>query len=471
MKLDLVVANGNVLMDGAFQPLDIAVQDGVVAALGARGLFDGQASREIDAMGLLVLPGIIDSHFHSRAPSRPDRETFASATLAAAFGGVTAIVEMPISEPPAINGEVIRSRGALAESEGYVDVGFYASSATLKREDLESSIDAGALAFKAFLQHVPPGRESEFLGLCLESNAKLLQAFELLSSYDLPCAFHAEDEAMYQHLEARFRAAGRNNGAAHAQHRPDFVEATSVGTLLLLAERFGVHLQVPHVSSRMTLNLIRDAKARGVRVTAETCPQYLQFDASSLDDLGPYAKCNPPFKSPEDVEALWEGLADGTIDTVASDHSPFTVEEKERAWDDIWSAPPGFPGVEVLGPYILGAALDGRLSIRRAEEVLWINPARIFGLWPRKGNLRPGADADIVLYDADVRGVFDHADFHSKAKDIGRIWDGVERRGAVTQTLLRGETVMVGQELVGRPGAGRMLARMRSVAEGPSTRE
>lgn len=459
MTLDLVVANGNVLMDGAFQPLDIAVQDGHVAAVGRRGLFAGQSARDIDATGLLVLPGMIDSHFHARAPSRPDRETFASATTAAAFGGVTAIVEMPISEPPAITGEVIRSRAALAESESYVDVGFYASSATLKREDLESSIDAGALAFKAFLQHIPPGRESEFDGLCLSSNAELVEAFELLSDFDLPCAFHPEDESMYQFLEARLRANHQNDGAAHAAHRPDFVEATSVGTLLLLAERFGVHLQVPHVSSRMTLNLIRDAKARGVRVTAETCPQYLQFDRSALDHLGPYAKCNPPFKSPDDVEALWEGLVDGTIDTVASDHSPFTVAEKERAWDDIWLAPPGFPGVEVLGPYILGAALDGRLSIRRAEELLWINPARIFGLWPRKGNLRPGADADIVLFDADDRGVFDHSAFHSKAKDIGRIWDGVPRRGVVTQTLLRGETVMVGQELVGRSGAGRMLTR------------
>lgn len=467
MTLDLVVTNGNVLIEGEFQPLDIAVQDGIVAAVGTRGLFADQSASEIDATGLLVLPGIIDSHFHSRAPSRPDRETFASATTAAAFGGVTAIVEMPISEPPALNGEVIRSRGALAESEAFVDVGFYASSATLKREDLESSIDAGALAFKAFLQHVPPGRESEFSGLCLNSNAELLQAFELVSSYDLPCAFHAEDEAMYGYLEARLRALGRQDGSAHAEHRPDFVEAASVATLLLLAERFGVHLQVPHVSSRMTLNLIRDAKARGVRVTAETCPQYLQFDASALDHLGPYAKCNPPFKSPDDVDALWDGLVDGTIDTVASDHSPFTVAEKERAWDDIWMAPPGFPGVEVLGPYVLGAALDGRLSIRRAEELLWINPARIFGLWPRKGNLRPGADADIVLYNADYRGVFDHSAFHSKAKDIGRIWDGVACRGVVTQTLLRGETVVVGQELAGRSGAGRMLTRVRSVAEGP----
>jgi allantoinase len=466
MTLNLVVAGGSVLQEGELLPLDIAVRDGRVAAIGARDAFAGQSERVLDATGRLVLPGIIDSHFHSRAPSRPDRETFATATAAAACGGVTAIVEMPISEPPTTDGTVVRARAALAVSESYIDVGFYASCATLRRADLDSSIAAGALAFKAFLQHVPPGREREFEGLCLPSNGELLQAFELLADYDLPCAFHAEDEAMLRTLESRLRAAGRRDGPAHAEHRPDYVEAISVGTLLRLAEHFGVHLQVPHVSSRMTVDLIRDAKARGVRVTAETCPQYLQFDAEALVRLGPYAKCNPPFKTPSDVAALWEALADGTIDTVASDHSPFTVAEKECAWDDIWLGPPGFPGVEVLGPYVIGAALEGRISLRRLEELLWINPARIFGIWPRKGTLQPGADADITLYDPVARGAFDSACFHSKTKAIGRIWDGVPRRGVVTHTLLRGETVFDGHTLVGRAGAGQALTRMPAEPEG-----
>jgi dihydroorotase-like cyclic amidohydrolase len=188
--LDLVVTNGRALMDGEFQTLDLAVQDGRVVALGAQGQFAGQSARELDAASLLVLPGIIDSHFHSRAPSRPDRETFASATRAAAFGGVTTIIEMPISEPPTTDGDRIRTRAELAEREAYVDIGFYSSSATRRRGDLQSSVDAGALAFKGFLQHIPAGRESEFDGLCLSSNAELVEAFELLAEFDLPCVFH-----------------------------------------------------------------------------------------------------------------------------------------------------------------------------------------------------------------------------------------------------------------------------------------
>jgi dihydropyrimidinase/allantoinase len=210
----------------------------------------------------------------------------------------------------------------------------------------------------------------------------------------------------------------------------------------------------------MTVALIREAKARGVPVTAETCPHYLTFDASALKRLGPYAKCNPPFKAPADVEAVWQGVLDGTIDTLASDHSPFTVEEKERARDDIWLGPPGFPGVEVLVPFAVGAALEGRLSWQRVQELIFEHPARIFGLWPRKGAIEPGADADLALYDPASRGVFDHRRLHSRTKEIARIWDGVPRVGAVTTTLLRGEVVYRNGEVVGSAGAGRQLRRV-----------
>lgn len=441
-------------------PLDIAIADGQIAAIGVPGTFAVASADRIDAGNRLVFPGVIDSHFHSRAPSHPERETFASATAAAAAGGVTTIIEMPISEPPAVNGEVIRSRGRLVENEAVIDVGFYASCATLRREDLESSIKAGALAFKGFLQQVPPGRESEFEGLCLPTNGELLQAFELLRDYDLPCAFHPEDEAMLRTLRSRLQAEGRRDGAAHAAHRPDYVESVSVATLLQLADHFGVHLQVPHVSSRMTVDLIRDAKARGVRVTAETCPQYLQFDASDLDRLGPYAVCNPPLKTPDDRAALWEAIADGTIDTIASDHSPFTAAEKDRALDDIWLSPPGFPGVEVLAPYVIGAALDGRLSIARLNDLIFANPARIFGLAPRKGAIRPGADADLMIYDLDARSTFASSTFTSKAKAIGKIWDGVSKVGTVTTTLLRGEIVYHDGAVTGTEGGGRFVKRV-----------
>ena len=462
MQFDRVIASGQVLQHDEFVPLDIAIRGGQIAALGPHGAFAGIDAEVTAAGGYLVFPAAIDSHFHSRAPSHPEREDFRSATAAAAAGGITSLVEMPISEPPTTTGDRLLDRAELACRDGYVDVGFYASSATLSRDDLLSSVTAGALAFKGFLQQVPLGRESEFEGLCLPTNGDLIKAFQLLSEFALPCVFHAEDESMVKTLEAELRRQGRSDGLAHAESRPDVVEAVSVGTLLRLGECFGVHVHVPHVSAGLTVTLIREAKARGVKVTAETCPQYLQFDASALAQFGPYAKCNPPFRSKSDVAAVWQGVMDGTIDTLASDHSPFTAAEKDAALNDIWLGPPGFPGVEVLMPFTVGAALDGSLAWRRLNELLFENPARIFGLWPRKGVIRPGADADIVLYDDRDRGTFDHRTMRCKNPETNRLWDGVPRSGSVAVTLLRGEPVFDGTNVMGRPGTGRHLRRVEA---------
>lgn len=470
MRFDCIVENGEVFQGNGFRPLDVAVRDGRIAALGAHGTFAGTGTAVVEARRRLVFPAGIDSHFHSRAPSHPEREDFGSATEAALAGGVTSLIEMPISEPPTTNGARLEERAALATRDGRADIGFYASGATLRRDDLVGSVEAGALAFKAFLQHVPSGRESEFEGLCLPSNGDLIGAFRLLEEFGLPCVFHAEDESIFLRLEGELRHAGRNDGSAHGEARPDFVEAVSVGTLLRLGEHFDVHVHVPHVSSGMTVTLIREAKARGARVTAETCPHYLQFDVSALARLGPYAKCNPPFKTEADVEAVWLGVQDGTIDTLASDHSPFLAAEKERGRDDIWLAPPGFPGVEVLLPFAVGAALAGRLPWRRVNDLLFENPARLFGLWPRKGTIRPGAEADLVVYDAEDHGVFDHRTMRSKNPIGARLWDGVPRRGAVKATLLRGELVFDGDRIHGRPGLARQLRREEQRGGGSQAR-
>jgi allantoinase len=470
VDFDAIVTGGRVFARGEFERLDIGLRDGTIAAVGRPDSFGrSDGAPTIDAGGLMVFPGAIDSHVHSRAPSHPEREDFASISRAAAAGGVTAMIEMPISEPPAIDGAVVRDRARLAEAEACVDIGFYASAATLRRADLASSIEAGALAFKGFLQHVPPGRESEFEGLCLPTTGDLMEAFALLAEFGLPSVFHPEDESIYQRLESRLRASGRRDGRAHAEARPDYVEAISVGTLLRLAEHFGVHLHVPHVSSAMTVSLIREAKARGVQVTAETCPHYLQFDASALARLGPYAKCNPPFKQREDIEALWDAVRDGTIDTLASDHSPFTIAEKDAAKDDIWLGPPGFPGVETLAPFAIGAALDHRLSWPRLNALLFEQPARVFGLWPSRGAIQPGANADLMFYDPDQRGVFDHRALHNRIPDTALIWDGVPRHGAVVRTIRRGETIYADGVVACAPGHGRQLTRNDYAPSGAST--
>jgi allantoinase len=454
--LDMAVINGEAVTPGGRAHLDLGVANGEIAFLSAPGSLP-EAAKTIDASGLLVLPGVIDSHFHCRAPSHPEREDFASGTRAAAAGGVTTLLEMPIAIPPTTDGAILADRRAHAERDAYIDVGFYASSATLDPDKIGSAVAEGAIALKAFLQEVPPGREDEFDGLCIHRNDDILRALTLVAETGLPAVFHAEDFSTYSLLEQRLRDAGRKDPVAHAEWRPDYVEALAISTLLLLADAAGARLHIPHVSSALAVTVIRDGKRRGVNVTAETCPQYLALTQDSLLEHGPYAKCNPPLKTVKDNAALWDGVRDGTIDTVATDHSPFAPADKEPGWDDIWQATPGFPGVDILTPFMIGAALDGRLPLERAIALITANPADIFGLAPCKGRLLPGADADLTLYDPSGSSVVDTATWQSRAGACGRVWQGYPLTGHVVTTIVRGTIVYDRGKILGLPGYGQIV--------------
>lgn len=452
---DSVVRNGRVLLPDGLQQVDIGITDGRIVALLAAGS-EVKAREFIDASGLLVFPGTIDAHFHCRAPSYPEREDFASGTAAAAVSGVTTVLEMPISIPPTSTPERMVERMKLASTSLYVDMGFYGSCGTLDPDDIAGQIEAGAIGIKGFLQSVPAGREDEFDGICLPTDVEVMRAFELLRGSTVPCVFHAEANDLLTYISDRLIAAGRRDPQTHPLSRPPFVEAIAVAKLLVLAEEFDVPLHIPHVSSKMTVDLIRDAKARGVPVTAETCPQYLAFDASAFDRVGLYAKCNPPLKTPEDRAGLWEGVLDGTIDIIATDHSPFTTEEKDRTAGDIWATLPGFPGVEVLTQFVMGRAVTGELSFERATELVAGGPARIFGLGT-KGRIAVGYDADLVLYDPEPEVICRPEDFKSRSGRTGRIWEGMPLRGRTVTTLLRGQVVAQDGDVIGEPGAGRVI--------------
>ncbi len=454
--LDMVVRNGQVFLPDGLESIDIGVKNGKIAALFSRGE-DVEAREHVDAGGLYVFPGTIDAHYHCRAPSFPEREDFASGTAAAAVSGVTTVFEMPISIPPTSTTQRLLDRMELASASLCVDMGFYGSCGTLDGDDIQSMVTAGAIGMKAFLQSVPKGREAEFEGICLATDVEILRAFELLRGIGIPCAFHAEANDLLTYLSDGLIASGRRDPQVHPLSRPPYVEAIAVAKLLVLAEEFDVPLHIPHVSSKMTVDLIRDAKARGVPVTAETCPQYLAFDASAFDRVGVFAKCNPPLKTQEDIDALWLGLRDGTLDYVATDHSPFTYEEKAKTADDIWAAPPGFPGVEVLTQYIMGRAVTGELTFPQATELVAGAPARIFHQEHVKGRIAIGLDADFTIYDPKPTITYQAEEFKSRSGRTGKIWDGEVVQGETSVTILRGRIVAQEGKLMVEPGYGKVL--------------
>lgn len=456
MKYDSIIAGADVVTESGIQALDVAIKDGRISALLERGTLV-EAQEVIDAAGQLLLPGAIDIHWHCRAPAYPERGDFATETRAAAAGGVTTVFEMPISKPCCATGDIFRMRKALAEASVYVNFGLYAAPGLLNPREIEDMVAEGAIGFKIFMTTAPAARYDEFEGLCLPDIPDLFQALHLVADTGLVTSVHAETESLIQWHTDQLRAAHRNDVPSHGESRPPHVEASAIATLLTLNDAAGARLHIAHVSSRHALETVRRFQRAGVPVTAETCPHYLFFTEDDLARVGPYAKVNPPLRKAEDQAALWGGLADGTLMAVTTDHSPFTVEEKERARTDIWRTPPGAPGVEELVLGMMDAALKGRMSVEQAVRLISTNGARRFGIYPRKGVIAVGADADLVVYDPQATTTIHPDMLFSQARHCDKLYEGVTFQGRVRRTLVNGRTVFDNGAITGEPGWGKFV--------------
>ena len=466
MKFDLVVSNATLVDEHGSRDVDIAIVDGRVAELPLRGTIDAAGAVEaIDADGYWVLPGLVDAHVHCRAPDRPDREDFASGTAAAAAGGITTILEMPIADIGVVNATILNSRRELAERDAHVDFGLFGAPGSLDRETVLGLAAAGAVGFKIFTLNVSPARGQAFDGICITDEAEIQRALELVAETGLPCAVHAENDSLLRLGYQRARREQLGGAEAYMTEHPEAAEAMAVAWMGVLAETTGARVHIVHVTSAWALDHVRFAKARGARLTAETCLHYLLFDEQIARQFGVWAKIAPPLRSAANRDALWAGLADGTLDFIASDHAPFLPEE--RAQVDILEAPSGVPNIEVLGPLMLSAALEGKLDFHRMVGLLSAQPARQYGIYPQKGVLEPGSDADLLIYDPRGELVVDTAGWLSRSRGSARIFDGIRYRGTIVRTIVRGRTVYCDGAITGTPGWGRMV---RPIVK-PSTKQ
>ncbi|MAZ54163.1 MAG: dihydroorotase [Trueperaceae bacterium] len=452
---DVVIRGGTVVTEDGVQLADVAVTSGRIAALLTPGT-ETAASEVIEASGLHVLPGAVDIHFHVRAPAYPERGTVSSETKAAAAGGVTTLFEMPISKPCCATPEVFRNRRDLFADQAYVDFALYGAPGTLDPINVAGMVEEGAIGFKIFMTEAPKGRDDEFIGLCLPQEGPLLEALHLVADSGLVTSVHAESSPLLQYFTDKLLKTGRNDPSTHGESRPPVVEALAIAKLLTLNQQAGASLHVAHVTSRMAVDTIRMFQEQGMNVTAETCPQYLLFTEAELAKFGSYAKINPPLRTMDDQEALWDALKDGTLSSVATDHSPFTVEEKEKARTDIWAAPPGAPGIEELVPGMLNAVANGRLSIQQAVALMSTNGAKRFGLYPRKGVIAVGADADFAVVDLNSETVIRKEELYTQARLGDHLYDGMTFQGKIDRTILAGRTIFDGK-IVGQPGQGKFL--------------
>ncbi len=450
--LDISVINGTVVTDGAETPLDVGIENGMIAELAPPGSLS-RAGEVIDASGLRVLPGAVDVHFHCRAPSHPERGTFATETKAAAFGGVTTVLEMPISNPPAATPEVIAARRTLGEAECHVDFGLFAGGVVTSTSQAEALLAAGAVAFKIFTHSPPPARADEFIGLATAAEDELYLALESISPTGALTTVHAENQRLIEYFSRIELPGGR-------PARPPIVEAAEVALVGAIAEATGARTHVAHMTSAQSVRALQGARAAGADMTGETCPHYLIFDEEMIERHGSYVKVAPPLRPAADTRALWKALESDQIQVVASDHAPFTPEEKAAA--AYADAPQGLPGVETMVPVVLDAAVRGELPFTRAVSLITDAPARRFGLYPRKGTISPGADADLVFWDPGTTTTLDIDTFASKAGRVGVPYDGMQLEGRIRRTMVRGRTVQV-DGVMHEASGGRFVRPVRSV--------
>lgn len=433
---DLIISGGTVVSPDTAAPASIAIKDGVIVAVGAADAMP-PARETFDAKGLHVLPGAIDVHVHFREPGYTHKENWGTGTAAAACGGVTTVFEMPNVNPPTGTPEALRLKHELAAEKAYVDFGIYGLLAEDNINQLDKLVEGGVIGFKCFMGNT-------FGNLPSPSTGAMLEGFEIIARHGCRISLHAETASIIARREGRLKAAGRVDPLAHLAARPAVVAIEAVSRAAVLAEWTGARIHILHVSSADELRPLRDAKARGVDITAETCPHYLLLDSTDYARVGSIIRVNPPVREAHNKGPLWAALMDGTIDMIATDHAPHVPEEKRK--DNIWSADCGFPGVEIQMPLMLTEVNAGRMTISDYVRRSATNPARSWGLYPRKGVLQPGADADIVLVDLAREGQVDDAKLKSQSKITP--WHQRKLKGLPLHTLVRGRFVMKDRALV-----------------------
>ena len=449
MLFDAIIRNGIVVdpLSGE-TPIDIGVTGGKIAALLATG-GEADATDIIDAAGKHVFAGLIDAHVHFGF-GEPVTE-YTTETIYAAQGGFTTVLGYFLNNEP--YGGVFERELGLAETRAHVDFGFHFSTASeLHIAELDEYVrQYGVTSFKYFMNF--KGEEGRYLGLDGTDDGYLYALLEKAASLgDVTIVLHTENIELVNRFRREAHAAGKNTLKDWCLSKPAFTEAESCVRAMMFAEHLGAKIYIPHLSSRMALDEVRRWRDRYDNVFVETCPHYLTHTLDS--EIGSMGKANPPFRTADDVEALWEGLADGSIDIVASDHVPRKRATKEKP---IWQASQGFPGTATILPVLLDQGYhQGRLSLARIAEVLTSAPAAIFGL-PQKGRIQVGADADFTIVDLERERVV-------KAEELGSysdysLYDGWSFKGWPVETIVRGVTVMRDGRMVGPGGHGKYLRR------------
>jgi dihydroorotase len=453
--LDTVISGGTVVTPQGQVAADIGIRQGRIAILGAPGE-QLRGETVIEASGRHVLPGAIDVHSHHREPGYTAKEDIVTATSASAAGGVTTSFAMPNVDPPPNSAARLDDMLQLYSRRSLIDWNVNAAGTVI--EEIPALAERGIAAFKIFMV-VDTGRSYPHMpGIGVHDHGTLLSIFEAVGPTGVPLMVHPHDQALMRHIEEGFWARGERDFRAYARAYAAYdgiIWDVAAAVLLRLQRATGTRLHLLHTQTTGVVEQIRAAKQKGQAVTAELNPWavFLGNDWATIERLGSYALS---YWVPEvHVPDLWEGLRDGTIDLVATDHGPHLREEKEPGWTDGWKAHTGTPSAQFYVPLLLDAAAAGRISLEDVVRLTSAAPARAFRLG-NKGRIEVGADADLMVVDLDR--VFTITDEMVLSKVGWSPFSGRDVRGAIETTLVRGRVVYREGHVVGEQGWGRQAS-------------
>jgi allantoinase len=454
-----LISGGTVVTPKETRVFNILIEGEKIAALVDSGV-SVVADKTIDATGHIILPGAIDGHTHfcpldplENHPSELDDEGFYYGGCGAAAGGVTTIIEMPQGYPPTISKETFERKRIVGQDDAIVDFAMWGGiTPGITQSVINQMLEAGAVGFKAYTCNDDPD-------LPMISDFEMVSTLQALNDTGTMQGIHTENEGLLREFTARIKDTGRTDPLAYAESRPPILEAIDVNRVIFMAEHTGGWAHIVHLSSVESAELVRRAKARGVRVTAETCPQYLALDLEDLKNKGSFAKCVPPLRSRENVEKLWDYLADGTIDCVTTDHCGWTRAAKEKG---LWEAPNGLSGIQTFLPILISEALSRGFSWVDIASWTAGNPAKLWNISHRKGAIQAGADADLVIIKENVEWEVEpdkllHAQKWSP-------FEGKKLNVKIKKTLLRGVTIFddqVSEKILVKPGFGQFIPSAR----------
>lgn len=450
--LDMVIRGARTVTPGSTLELDVGLKEGRIAALAEPGTLN--ATHVLEADGLDLVPGGVDPHVHINLEFRGHRlrHDYWTGTVAALHGGTTTVMNFAFQTPTDLPSEAVQKRLEEAEGQAACDFSLHAcvtrgDKATL--EDLSRLMELGVSSLKVFLVYPDAG--------LFVSDPEFYAILRTAGQVGLLTMVHAENEAMVQEATEQLAQAGRLLPGDYPHSRPVAAEVEAVSRTLTLAEMAGAAVYIVHVTSQAALEQIAQARHREVRVFGETCPHYLLLtEAAYTEANGVNYIMSPPLRSERDRQALWDGLRNGDLATVGSDDTAWDSDQKRTGATDFREAPPGVPGIETRLPLLYSEGVQrGKISLERFVELVSSNPARLFGLYPRKGAIQVGSDADLVLLDPSATWRLQASQHHMQV-DYSP-YEGREMRGGIVAVVSRGRVAVKDGELRAQPGWGQYL--------------